>query len=417
MSAWPRSVVVMISLVAIHGYRSIRDLVMPLGRVTVVTGANGSGKTNVYRSLRLLAGIAHGRLIGALAAEGGLSQVLWAGPEMITSAMRTGQVPIQGTGSHSGPISLGLGVLTGDLGYLVDLGLPQAGRDSTIFIRDPEIKREEVFAPPVLRPSGTLVDRRWSRARARAAGDWRPLAAGLGTRESIIDELADRTTTPELVALRRTMSSWRFYDGLRTDPSSPARRPCVGTRTDVLADDARDLAAAVATIRESAWAGPFDEAVAGALDGAEVGVEEGGDGYLHLAVRQTGLLRPLGAPELSDGTLRFIMLAAALLSPLPPELLVLNEPETSLHPSVMAALARLVAESARRSQVVLVSHDRRLVEALAGSGHGDGEGDEDQDARPGVVHHELVRDTGETRIAGQGLLTAPRWSWGSRKRW
>jgi predicted ATPase len=414
-----RSVVSMISLVAVHGYRSIRDLVLPLGRVTVITGANGSGKTNLYRSLRLLAGIAHGRLIGSLAAEGGLSQVLWAGPEQITSAMRTGQVPIQGTGTRTGPISLGLGVLADDLGYLVDLGLPQAGPESTIFFRDPEIKREQVFVPPVLRPAGTLVDRRWSKVRARENGRWAELETRLPPRESIIDEVADRATTPELVALRRTMSSWRFYDGLRTDPASPARRPCVATRTDVLADDAHDLAAAVATILESAWSAPFQEAVARALDGAHVGVEEGGDGSLHLAVTQTGLLRPLGAPELSDGTLRFIMLAAALLSPQPPELLVLNEPETSLHPSVMPALAELVAESARRSQVVLVSHDRHLVDALTG-GHGSEPVDDglpESGAVPGVVHHELVRDTGQTTLAGQGLIGAARWAWGTRKRW
>ncbi|MDN6660075.1 MAG: ATP-binding protein, partial [Acidipropionibacterium jensenii] len=61
----------MLSLIAVHGYRSIRDLVLPLGPITIVTGANGAGKTNLYRSLRLLAGIAHGRLIGSLAAEGG----------------------------------------------------------------------------------------------------------------------------------------------------------------------------------------------------------------------------------------------------------------------------------------------------------------------------------------------------------
>ncbi len=391
----------MLSLVAIHGYRSIRELVLPLGRVTVVTGANGAGKTNLYRSLRLLAGVAHGRLIGSLAAEGGLSQVLWAGPENITSAMRRGEVPIQGTGSRTAPVSLMLGVLTEDLGYLVDLGLPQAGPESTLFIRDPEIKREEVFAPPVLRPTGTLVDRRWSKVRIRQERSWENLETRLSPRESIIAELADWSATPELVQLRRVMSAWRFYDGLRTDPASPARTPCVATRTEVLADDGHDLPAAVQTILESAWAGPLRQAVAEALDGAKIGVEEGADGYLRLSVTQTGLLRPLGAAELSDGTLRFIMLAAALLSPRPPSLLVLNEPETSLHPAVIPALASLVKECAQRCQVILVSHDLALVEAM---------GDH-------AVHHELVRDTGETTLAGRGMLDGPRWIWGARKTW
>ena len=49
-------------------------------------------------------------------------------------------------------------------------------------------------------------------------------------------------------------------------------------------------------------------------------------------MRQHGLLRLLRAAELSDGTLRYLLLVAALLTPRPPPLLVLNEPETSLHP-------------------------------------------------------------------------------------
>jgi hypothetical protein len=51
-------------------------------------------------------------------------------------------------------------------------------------------------------------------------------------------------------------------------------------------------------------------------------------------------LRRLSAAELSDGTLRYLLLVAALLTPRPPELLVLNEPETSLHPELLPALAR-----------------------------------------------------------------------------
>ena len=69
-------------------------------------------------------------------------------------------------------------------------------------------------------------------------------------------------------------------------------------------------------------------------------VEHGG--RFELQMRQHGLLRPLGTAELSDGTLRYLLLVAALLSPRPPELMVLNEPETSLHPDLLAPLGRLI---------------------------------------------------------------------------
>jgi predicted ATPase len=60
----------MINTVAIANYRSLLHLVIPLGNLNVVTGANASGKSNLYRSLRLLAETAQGGVINALAKEG-----------------------------------------------------------------------------------------------------------------------------------------------------------------------------------------------------------------------------------------------------------------------------------------------------------------------------------------------------------
>src|SRR5215203_2623114 len=80
--------------------------------------------------------------------------------------------------------------------------------------------------------------------------------------------------------------------------------------------------------------------------------------------RAHGLLRPLKAAELSDGTLRYLLWVSALLTPRPPGLLVLNEPETSLHPDLLPALGRLIALAATRSQVIVVSHAPPLIDAL-----------------------------------------------------
>ncbi len=87
----------MITRLAIAGYRSLRDVRVALGRLTVVTGANGSGKSSLYRALRLLADVAQGRVIASLAAEGGLPSTLWAGPAVIGRAVKRGIHPVQGT--------------------------------------------------------------------------------------------------------------------------------------------------------------------------------------------------------------------------------------------------------------------------------------------------------------------------------
>jgi predicted ATPase len=83
-----------------------------------------------------------------------------------------------------------------------------------------------------------------------------------------------------------------------------------------------------------------------------------------LQLHQPGLLRPLEAAELSDGTLRYLLLAAALFSPRLPPLLVLNEPENSLHPELLAPLARLIAAVSERTQVWVVAHAEALIDAM-----------------------------------------------------
>lgn len=327
--------------------------------------------------------------------------MLWAGPEVVSGAMRRGEVPVQGTAGRNKPVSLMLGLCTQDLGYLIDIGLPTPA--PTAFVRDPQIKREEVFAAPILRPASRLLQRKGDSVTL-IDDQPRSVPAQLSPRTSVLSELADPDGYPEVGWLRRAVGSWRFYDSFRTDTASPARSSCVGTWTPVLADDGHDLAAAVQSILESAWEEPFREAFERAFPGSRVQVDAAGsDGRFSVQVRQPGMLRPLGAGELSDGTLRFLLLATALLSPQPPSLLVLNEPETSLHPHVLPVLAKLVTDVAARTQVMIVSHSEDLIQPLLAHG---GEGT--------VVHHHLVKDLGETRIEGQGLLTATPWEWGRR---
>jgi predicted ATPase len=89
----------MISRVSILGYRSLRDVTLRFGALNIVTGANGAGKSSLYRALRLMADIAQGRIIQSLALEGGLSSLLWAGPEAFSRAMKSGVQPVQAGGA------------------------------------------------------------------------------------------------------------------------------------------------------------------------------------------------------------------------------------------------------------------------------------------------------------------------------
>jgi predicted ATPase len=386
----------MLQTIAIRGYRSMRDVVVPLSGLTVVTGANGTGKSSVYRALRLLADCGRGEVVGSLAREGGLESVLWAGPENVAGALRTGSS--QGT-TRTRPVSLELGFASDDFGYLIDLGLPQDPGHGSLFGRDPEIKREMVFAGPRLRPSSTLVRRGnvFAELAAESGRGFVELTRGLPAYRSVLAEYAHPGALPELAAVRDRLRDWRFYDGFRVDATSPARRPQIGTRTPVLSDDGGDLAAAIQTIVEAGF-DDLPRAVSDAFDGARISVAVH-DGLFELQVHQRGMLRPLRAAELSDGTLRFLLWAAALLSPRPASLMVLNEPETSLHPDLVAPLAAMVGAAAARTQVVVVTHSRIMREHL--------------DA-VNCTEIELYKEWGETLVAGQTMLTVPPWDWGKR---
>jgi predicted ATPase len=230
------------------------------------------------------------------------------------------------------------------------------------------------------------------------------LTRGLPGYHSVLSEFAHPGTHPELAAVRDRLRSWRFYDGFRDDAAAPARRPQVGTRTPVLADDGSDLAASIQTIIE-AGLDDLSRAVAEAFDGATLAVAVT-DGLFDLQLRQKGMLRSLRSAELSDGTLRFLLWAAALLSPQPPSLMILNEPETSLHPDLVRPLARLIRAAADQAQVVVVTHSRALLDHLDAAPI--------DDAGDVATEIELYKDWGETKVTGQGLLSTPAWDWGKR---
>jgi predicted ATPase len=375
----------LIHTLAVENYRSLRKLVLPLSPLTVVTGANGTGKSSLYRALRLLADASRNGAIAALAREGGVSSTLWAGPEQGAKKGR----PVQGT-VRTRPVGLRLGFGGDEFGYALDFGLPRPSQ--TMFGLDPEFKREALWTGPVLRPAMLLADRAGQVVRARGAdGTWGDQVR-IGLTDSMLSELAE----PEVLLLRDRMRSWRFYDQFRTDRDAPARQSRIGTRTPVLDHEGADLPAALQTIREVGAAGALEEAVADAFPGSRVHVVDH-DGRFGLRFHQHGLLRPLDAAELSDGTLRYLLWVAALLTPRPPELLVLNEPETSLHPDLLPPLAHLVTTAATRSQVVVVTHSTVLVGALT---------------KASVLT--LVKDASTTALEGQGRLDQPSWHWPER---
>lgn len=369
-----------LSHLGVAGYRSLQQLVLPLSNLTLVCGANGCGKSNLYRALGLIAAAARGDLVAALAAEGGLPAVFWAGPERGNQGAR-----------------LRLGFAGETLSYAIELGYRMEDETSA-FLLDPEIKRELIWAGGAFHPRSLLVQRTGAvveRCGEGGTGET-SLALSVSPHESLLTAISDPREAPEVFQLRHTILSWRFYDSFRTDREAPTRLSRIATRTPSLAADGGDLAAAVQTILEIGNGAGLQAAIDDAFPGCYLTVETSQPSF-RLRLHQPGLLRPLDAAELSDGTLRYLLLAAALFSPRLPPLLVLNEPENSLHPELLQPLARLIGGVAQQTQVWVIAHAEALIQAL--------------EATPGCRTLQLQRNQGATVVPGQTVLERAAWRW------
>ncbi len=355
--------------VHVEGYRSVLKLRLKLGRVNVLVGPNGCGKTNLYRALYLLHAAACGELAPAIVEEGGMPSVLGAGDR------------------KQGPVRMTLGVEGEPLAYELVCGLPKLSNSA--FGLDPEIKGESVWFVERGKRLPLLERERVSAWARDADGRRASYPMALMETESVLAGLREPHRFPQIAVLREALRTWRFSHQFRTDAGSPGREPQVCARTFALAHDGRDLAAALQTIREIGDPAGLDEAIEAAFPGAELLIDANGARF-RMAIRFPEFRRAFEARELSDGTLRYLCLLAALLSPRPPALMAFNEPETSLHPDLLRPLGALFARAARDTQLWITTHSETLARFI--------------EEASGAAPVRLEKVNGQTRVAGQRLV-------------
>ena len=383
-----------LSAVEITGYRSIRKIRFPLRQLMVLVGGNGVGKTNLYRALELLQASARGTLADEIAREGGLASVFWAGGRNLSAD--GGFDPMYRTdGYRRGEgNSLQLAASFADLGdgsfdprYDFEVGFA-AKEGVAAFPNEAQIKAESLQ----WRQRGKAVElmtRKGGMAWARDADGRRELAHDdLLASETALSALSGRS---EIAMVRDDLVAWRFFHGFRTDADSALRRPSRAVTAPTLLADGSNLGAVLATLRHIRQdTTDLDEAIAAAFPGAELVVPEVGE-FASFGMRYEEMPKRVFAPhELSDGTLQFLALAGALLSYRLPPFIALNEPENSLHPSLLPVLARLIVKAAERSQVWVVTHARDLADAIA--------------AESGILPRQVVRDDDGTWLEGLSQL-------------
>lgn len=334
----------------IQGFRSIRHMKLELTQLNIVSGANGCGKSNLYKAIRLLHEAAHGRLSQAIAEEGGIQKVMWAGGHRAGDRAKD-------------PKRMILAVEMEHYEYQLEIGFPEPL--ISLFGLDPLVKKEGIWLSGYQRRKMSELMERVNQAAFLKNIDGERLSypMSLSQEDSMFGQLSDPHLYPEVSQVRESMKNWRFYHEFSVSASSPIRVPQVGIRSPVLAHDGVNLAAAFETLRERGQTETLYAVLNKAFPHSHFSVEALG-GRFQMLMQREGILRPLESAEFSDGTLRFLCLTVALLSPRPPLFMALNEPENSLHPELLPALAMLIAEASRYTQLWVTSHSTVLVEMI-----------------------------------------------------
>ncbi len=273
--------------------------------------------------------------------------------------------------------------------YRIEAGLrpPKAAAG---FAYEPQVKEEELSVETGRRPvtmmkrAGPGIFVRGDRGRME---DYPEQAL---QSETAIALLGDAGHYPEIGTFRRAVDQWRFFHGFRTDRDSPLRLPCLAVTAPMLDEDGTNMAAVFATLRHTREdTVDLDRAIADAFGGAYLDVPHPGQFAEFSLVFPDFPQRPFSTRELSDGQMRFLALAAALLSYRRPPFIALNEPETSLHPDMLPALADMIASASRDSQIWIVTHSERLADAIR--------------ERCGVRARRVIRKDSATWIDGMRL--------------
>ena len=361
--------------IGIKGYRSVRGIRFPVGPLTVFVGRNGVGKTNLYRGLALLRAAATGTITREIALEGGMTSVLWAGPVPKTDRRRL--------------------ILTADFdefSYTIELGMPQLSPGyvhpvrGALVVSEPQVKAERIALVAngrhvvLMERSGGTVWLRDETGRRHTYED------ALLSSETALASFRDGARFAELAAVREAILDWRLYHEFRTDAEAPVRKPCLAIVTPTLSADGHDLATVLGTlVRVREDTAGIAAAIEDAFPGASFDLSWG-DIHCGLTMTFPELRRSFDAQELSDGTLKYLCLLGALCGYRMPGFVALNEPEASLHPDLIAPLARLIARATDRARVWVVTHSEALGAELGRL----------MDVPPLPV----VKVEGETRIEG-----------------
>jgi predicted ATPase len=321
--------------------------------LNVVIGPNGAGKSNLVEALDLLRATSTD-FANAIRAGGGAEDWLWKGDRQDKAPVKL-DVELAHCSKTNRPLRYKLEFAAASrrveiLDEAIEETEPDVGHNTPLFYYRFQRGRPVIN----VRGSGTGA-RRTQRNLERDS---------LTPDQSVMAQRKDPDLYPEVTWLGEQFGLIQMFREWTFGMNSPLRAAQrADDPTDRLLPDARNLALVLNEIK-FLDTGRFDNAMKRFLPRyVEYLIRPSGTS-LQFYLREAGLSGPISAARVSDGTLRFMAILAALLMPTPPPLLCLEEPELGMHPDALALLAELLVDASTRMQIVVTTHSDALLSAL-----------------------------------------------------
>jgi predicted ATPase len=324
----------------VKGFRSLRDVRWTPGRLNVLIGPNGSGKSNLLQALAFLKKAAENDLLREILGHGGMTALLWDAKVKEISWRLKSRLATTDFQFSDAIYQLELQQLGVGSSYRIEKETIRVGDDLRLE-RSPE--KAELIDVAGIRIDVPKNDLQSSLLYSTLAGS--PAGA-------FYDSFVD----------------WSFYHTLRVDREAPARQAAIARLESRLTSDGQNLIPVLHTLYTGNR--DFKRSLDGAMRAAfgtdyeEIVFPPAADQRVQLRLRWRSLSTEQSAANLSDGTLRFLMMIAVLANPEPGDLIAIDEPETGLHPGMFPILAELAAEAAQRTQVIFTTHSPQFLDAF-----------------------------------------------------
>ena len=328
----------------ISGFTSFKNVAWQPERLNVLIGPNGSGKSNLLLALELIRASAAGNLREFVLSKGGLPRLLWGeSAQQIEFEIEIGTgeppaYPIYRFTLRPVPQSAGFRVVSEALGF------EGPSTPSRVMYRNED-------RLTVAEGDGELVH---------------DPSRHLPEAETALSMVSALWIHPVPYRLQQELRAWAVYHDLRVDGRAEIRRSAVVREEKRISPDGQNLIPVLKTLYEGDFKDAIDSGMSAAFpdDYDEIFFRTTEPDRIQLYVRRKHSKREDSAADLSDGTLRFLLLLTILATPDPPPLIAIDEPESGLHPSMLPIIAEFAAQAATRTQVILSTHSPQMLDAF-----------------------------------------------------